>query len=245
MELKVSTKEFANILNKSTSYVYDNLDKLTGNELLFAKKDSNNKYVLILNPFFKLKQAKITALQESKELRRKIISIYTQTQLTAIDIISQYNKSTVSNVKKECNLFENDKTISNIDATIASCKSCCDVLTEREEFTLSLINKFSADMINDVCISERNDSVYLYINTSTNESKAELFNALASFKYNIINASIFEKDEVRVRISDHLPIQFISGYKFEEIQVKANKNYANDILIFFKDTKKDFKFKFV
>lgn len=52
MELKLSTKEFANKLNKSTSYVYNNLNKLVGRELLFAKKDSNNKYVLVLNPFF-------------------------------------------------------------------------------------------------------------------------------------------------------------------------------------------------
>lgn len=245
MELKVSTKEFANNLNKSTSYVYDNLDKLVGRELLFAKKDLNNKYVLVLNPFFDLKTVKFTALQDSKELKRKIADVYVQAQLAAKEIISDYNSNTALHIKKECDLFANDRTISNVDAAISTYENIYNNLTEREEFVFSIINAFSADMINKACISDKNDSVYLYIDTSTNKNKAELFNALAGFDYTVNNAMIFEKDEVRIRISNHLPTYFMSEYRTEEIEIKSDKKYANDILIFFKDTKRDFKFKLV
>lgn len=245
MKLKISTKEFANNLNKSTSYVYDNLNKLVGRELLFAKKDSNNKYVLVLNPFFDLKTAKFTALQDSKELKRKIADVYAYAQMTAKEIISDYNSNTLLSVKKECDLFANDKTISNIDATISTYENIYNNLSEREELVFSIINSFSADMINKVCISEHKDSVYLYINTSTNKNKAELFNALAGFDYTVNNATIFEKDKVVIRISNHLPSYFSGAYRADEIEVESDKKYANDILIFFKDAKEDFKFKFV
>ena len=245
MELKISTKEFANYLNKSTSYVYDNLGKLVGRELLFVKKDSNNKYVLVLNPFFDLKTTKFTALQDSKELKCKIADIYVQAQLAAKEIISDYNSNTALHIKKECDLFANDRTISNVDAAISTYENIYNNLTEREEFVFSIINAFSADMINKACISEHKDSVYLYINTSTNKNKAELFNTLAGFEYTVNNAAIFEKDEVRIRISNHLPKYFMSEYRTEEIEIKSDKKYANDILIFFKDAKRDFKFKLV
>jgi len=245
MELKISTKEFASNLNKSTSYVYDNLNKLAGRELLFAKKDSNNKYVLVLNPFFDLKTVKFTALQDSKELKRKIADVYAQAQLATKEIISKYNSNTALHIKKECDLFTNDRTISNVDVAISTYENIYKKLSEREEFIFSIINKFSAEMINKACISDKNDSVYLYINTSTNKNKAELFNALAGFDYTVSDAAIFEKDEVRIRISNHLPTYFMSEYRTEEIEIKSDKKYANDILIFFNDTKRDFKFKIV
>ena len=245
MELKISTKEFASNLNKSTSYVYDNLNKLVGRELLFAKKDSNNKYVLVLNPFFDLKTVKFTALQDSKELKRKIADVYAQVQLATKEIISEYNSNTALHIKKECDLFANDRTISNIDTAINTYENIYKNLSEREEFVFSIINKFSAEMINKACISDKNDSVYLYINTSTNKNKAELFNALAGFNYVVGDAAIFEKDEVRIRISNHLPTYFKSEYRTEEIEIKSDKKYANDILIFFNDAKRDFKFKIV
>lgn len=172
MELKISTKEFASNLNKSTSYVYDNLNKLVGRELLFAKKDSNNKYVFVLNPFFDLKTTKFTALQDSKELKCKIADVYVQAQLATKEIISEYNSNTALHIKKECDLFANDRTISNIDTAINTYENIYKNLSEREEFVFSIINMFSADMINKVCISDKNDSVYLYINTSTNKNKA-------------------------------------------------------------------------
>lgn len=243
MELKISTKEFASNLNKSTSYVYDNLNKLVGRELLFAKKDSNNKYVLVLNPFFDLKTVKFTALQDSKELKRKIADVYAQAQLATKEIISEYNSNTALHIKKECDLFANDRTISNIDAAISTYENIYNILIEREKLVFSIINKFSADMINKACISDKNDSVYLYIDTSTNKNKAELFNTLAGFNYTVSDAAIFEKDEVRIRISNHLPTYFMSEYRTEEIEIKSDKKYANDILIFFNDTKRDFKFK--
>lgn len=245
MELKIPTKEFANKLNKSTSYVYDNLNKLVGRELLFAKKDSNNKYVLVLNPFFDLKTVKFTALQDSKELKRKIADIYAQAQSATKEIISEYNSNTALHIKKECDLFANDRTISNVDVAISTYENIYNILIEREKLVFSIINKFSAEMINKACISDKNDSVYLYINTSTNKNKAELFNALAGFNYTVGDAAIFEKDEVRIRISNHLPVYFMSEYRTEEIEIKSDKKYANDILIFFNDTKRDFKFKFV
>ena len=108
-----------------------------------------------------------------------------------------------------------------------------------------IYNSNRADMINKACISEHKDSVYLYINMSTNKNKAELFNALAGFDYTVNNAAIFEKDEIRIRISNHLPSCFSGAYRADEIEIKSDKKYANDILIFFKDAKGDFKFKFV
>ena len=245
MKLIISTKDFAKELNKSTSYVYDNLDKLVGRELLFAKKDSNNKYALVLNPFFDLKTVKFAALQDSKELKRKIADVYAQAQLATKEIISEYNSNTALHVKKECDLFANDRTISNIDAAISTYENIYNILIEREKLVFSIINKFSADMINKVCISDKNDSVYLYIDTSTNKNKAELFNTLAGFNYAVSDAAIVEKDEVRIRISNHLPTYFKSEYRTEEIEIKSDKKYANDILIFFNDTKRDFKFKIV
>lgn len=245
MELKIPTKEFANKLNKSASYVYDNLNKLVGRELLFAKKDSNNKYVLVLNPFFDLKTVKFTALRDSKELKCKIAGIYTQAQLATKEIISEYNSNTALHIKKECDLFANDRTISNLDVAVSTYENIYNILIEREKLVFSIINKFSADMINKACISDKNDSVYLYIDTSTNKNKAELFNALAGFNYAVGDASIFEKDEIRIRISNHLPTYFMSEYRTEEIEIKSDKKYANDILIFFNDTKRDFKFKIV
>lgn len=244
-QLKISTKEFANKLNKSTSYVYDNLNKLIGRELLFAKKDSNNKYVLVLNPFFNLKTTKFAALQDSKELKRKIADIYMQAQSATKEIISEYNSNTALGLKKECDLFSNDKTISNIDATISVYENIYNILVKREKLVFSLINKFSADMINKVGICDNNDSVYLCIDTSTNKNKAELFNALAGFDYVVNNTTIFEKDKVKIRISNHLPTYFGGAYGVEEINIISDKKYSNDILIFFEDAKKDFKFKYV
>lgn len=142
-------------------------------------------------------------------------------------------------------MFANDRTISNIDTAINTYENIYKNLSEREKLVFSIINKFSADTINKACISDKNDSVYLYINTSTNKNKAELFNALAGFNYIVSNASIFEKDEIRIRISNHLPTYFMSEYRTEEIEIKSDKKYANDILLFFKDAKRDFKFKIV
>lgn len=239
--LIISAKELANDLNKSTSFIYDNINKIQ-DRVIYSKKNSNGKYVIIRNPFDK----HMSNYTKSIQLAESTVQELKQLQVKSKQIFKNYNRlmhSGLTSMMSKQDFDDNSQFFTEIEQRIANCQKKLQLLENRSNLLSDFLSQCSkADIIKSVERScpgkfsnSKKPSVYVVLDTSNSVDKIRVINALSGLKFGILNKDFLEKSEISIRFSDHPPIYFRECFS-KKRNIIASDEYVNDITVFFDDT---------
>ena len=239
--LIISAKELANDLNRSTTFVYDNIDKMQ-DRIIYSEKNNAGKYVIVKNPFDK----HISNYVESIQIAKSTMQELKQLQVKSKQIFKDYNRlrhSGFISMISEQEFDSNDSFFNAINQRIVNCQKRLQLLNDRSNLLSDFLNQCSkADIIKSVERSggkkfsnSKKPSVYITLDVSYSIDKIRVINALSGLKFGILNKDFLEKSEISIRFSDHPPVYFRECFS-KKRNIIASDKYVNDITVFFDDT---------